>query len=64
MKLPSEDSLEYNKTRAILSMFPGDNQVVLYFADTAVRRGTRCGIRENMLRELENLLGSGNVVLK
>ena len=64
LKLPSEDSLEYNKTRAILSMFPGDNQVVLYFADTAVRRGTRCGIRENMLRELENLLGSGNVVLK
>ena len=64
LKLPSEDSLEYNKTRAILSMFPGDNQVVLYFADTAVRRGTRCGIRENMLCELENLLGSGNVVLK
>ena len=64
LKLPSEDSLEYNKTRAILSMFPGDNQVVLYFADTAVRRGTRSGIRENMLRELENLLGSGNVVLK
>ena len=64
LKLPSEDFLEYNKTRAILSMFPGDNQVVLYFADTAVRRGTRCGIRENMLRELENLLGSGNVVLK
>ena len=64
LKLPSEDSLEYNKARAILSMFPGDNQVVLYFADTAVRRGTRCGIRENMLRELENLLGSGNVVLK
>jgi len=64
LKLPSEDSLEFAKVKAILAMFPGDNQVVLYFADTAVRRGTRCGIRETMLRELHSLLGSGNVVVK
>ena len=64
LKIPSEDSLEFNKTKAILSMFPGESQVVLYFADTAVRRGTRCLLRENMLRELEKLLGSGNVVVK
>jgi DNA polymerase-3 subunit alpha len=64
LKLPSEDSLEYGKSRAILNMFPGDQQVVLFFADTGVRRGTRCSLRENMLRELENLLGKGNVVLK
>jgi DNA polymerase-3 subunit alpha len=64
LKLPSEDSLEFAKTRAILQMFPGESQVVLYFADTEVRRGTRCSIRENMLRELESLLGSGNVVVK
>jgi DNA polymerase-3 subunit alpha len=64
LKLPSEDSLEFAKARAILNMFPGDSQVVLYFADTAVRRGTRCSIRENMLLELQNLLGSGNVVVK
>ena len=64
LKIPSEDSLEYAKTKAILAMFPGENPVVLYFADTAVRRGTRCMLRENMLRELENLLGNGNVVVK
>ena len=64
LKLPSEDSLEFSKTRAILRMFPGDSQVVLYFADTKVRRGTQCSIRENMLHELENLLGSGNVIVK
>ena len=64
LKLPSEDSLEFNKTRAILSMFPGENPVVLYFADTAVRRGTRCLLREAMLQELRNLLGYENVVLK
>ncbi len=64
LKIPSEDSLEFNKTRAILNMFPGENPVVLYFADTAVRRGTRCSFRESMLRELKNLLGNENVVLK
>ena len=64
LKLPSEDSAEYAKTRAILNMFPGDGNVVLYFADTAVRRGTRCQLRENMLQELKNLLGNGNVVIK
>ena len=64
LKLPSEDSLEYSKTKAILNMFPGENSVVLYFADTGVRRGTRCQLAENMLAELKNLLGNGNVVIK
>ena len=64
LKLPSEDDVRYSKVRAILNMFPGDSPVVLYFADTGVRRGTRCGFRDSMLRELENLLGNGNVVLK
>ncbi len=64
LKLPSENAAVYAKVRAILSMFPGDSRVVLYFADTALRRGTTCQIRTNMLQELNNLLGSGNVVLK
>ncbi len=64
LKLPSEDSLEYGKIRAILNMFPGENPVVLYFADTGIRRGTRCSYTESMLRELKNLLEDANVVLK
>ena len=64
LKLPSEDSLEFQKTRAILNMFPGSSDVVLYFADTGVRRGTRCTVTELMLSELKKLLLDGNVVLK
>ena len=45
-------------------MFPGDNSVVVYFADTKQRRGTRCGIMDNMLQEVKNVLGEANVVLK
>ena len=45
-------------------MFPGENSVVLYFKDTKQRRGTRCMLAESMLKELKNVLGQENVVLK
>ena len=64
LKLPGESDPVYRKVRAILNMFPGDSSVVLYFADTKLRRGTRCILGESMLRELENVLGTGNVVIK
>ena len=64
LRLPAEDEVLYPKIRAILNMFPGDNGVVLYFEDTKRRRGTRCQFRESMLRELINVLGKANVVLK
>lgn len=47
-----------------MNMFPGDSTVVLYFADTGRRRGARAMIAESMLRELKNVLGEGNVVVK
>ena len=64
LKLPSEDSLEYQKTRAILNMFPGSVQAVLYFADTGVRRGALCSPETVMVEELKSLLGSEAVVEK
>ena len=64
LKISSESDPVYRKIRAIANMFPGDSSVVLYFADTKVRRGTRCQLAESMLRELKNLLGEGNVVVK
>ena len=64
LRLPSEDRVLYPKVRAILNMFPGESGVVLYFADTKLRRGTRCAFHNSMLAELKNVLGEGNVVLK
>lgn len=64
LKIDSEADSAYRKVKAILNMFPGDNGVVLYFADTKLRRGTRCCFRDSMLLELKRLLGEGNVVLK
>ena len=64
LRLPGEEGMLYPKTRSILNMFPGGSKVVLYFADTGRLRGTQCGIRDNMLAELKNVLGEANVVLK
>ncbi len=64
LKLSGEQDPAYGKVRAILNMFPGENPVVLYFADTGVRRGTKCVLAESMMNELKNVLGNGNVVLK
>jgi DNA polymerase-3 subunit alpha len=64
LRLAGESDPRYAKVRAILNMFPGESGVVLYFADTKQRRGTRCVIMDSMLGELKKVLGEANVVLK
>ena len=64
LRLVSEQGDLFPKIRAILNMFPGENQVVVYFADTKQRRGTKCKLDKLMLQELCSILGDDNVVLK
>ena len=64
LKISSESDPQLRKIKAILNMFPGESGVVLYFADTKIRRGTRCILAQSMIRELKNVLGEANVVLK
>jgi len=64
LKIESENNSVYRKVKAILNMFPGENNVVLYFADTKLRRGTRCAFAESMVKELKNVLGNDCVVIK
>jgi len=64
LRLPTQEGKLYPKIKAILNMFPGENSAVIFFADTRQRRGTRCSFGESMLKELKNLLGNENVVLK
>ena len=64
LRLPTEDGLLFSKIRAILNMFPGDSQAVVYFADTKQRRGTCCSLDTRMLAELKRVLGEENVVIK
>jgi len=64
LRLPAEEGKLFPKVKAILNMFPGPSPVVLYFADTRHRRGTRAALMMPMLEELRNVLGNENVVVK
>ena len=64
LQLPSENDPRLSKVKAILNMFPGDGQVVIFFADNRTRRGTQAALDSRMLTELRNILGDANVVLK
>ena len=64
LRLPSEESELFHKVRSIISMFPGDNQVIVYFEDTKKKRGSKCTLDGRMLDELIRLLGKENVVIK
>ncbi len=64
LRLPGEDGPLFGKIRAILNMFPGNNSVVVYFADTGKRRGSKCSLHPSMLAELRNVLKEENVVIK
>ncbi|MBQ4600399.1 MAG: DNA polymerase III subunit alpha [Oscillospiraceae bacterium] len=63
LQLPTCDR-RFDKVKAILSMFPGSDTVVVYFADTKQRMGSQCALDDRMLSELRNLLGEPNVVVK
>ena len=63
LRLPSENSKAYPVVKAVLELFPGETQIVLFFNDTRVRRAARASIAEPMLAEMRELLGEENVVL-
>ena len=64
LRLPAEEGKLFPKVRAILNMFPGESNVVLYFSDSKRRRGTRAALMMPMIEELKNVLGIENVVVK
>ena len=64
LRAPNAEDERLNKVTAICGMFPGENSVVIYFADTGKRMGSRCALYRTMLAELQNVLGEENVVVK
>ena len=64
IRAASQQDRAAQKILPILHMFPGKMKTVIFFADTRVRLGGTCAPQEIMLRELRELLGEENVVLK
>ena len=64
LKLVSESDPVWRKVKSIVSMFPGNSQVKVFFVDTRIRLGSRATLDSRMISELKNLLGDENVVLE
>ena len=64
IKLSGDQDPRLRKVELILSMFPGEDPVVLYLEDTKKRLGTQCDIKPALVKELAALLGNENVVVK
>ena len=64
VRLPGESDPSFERIKLILVMFPGDDPMILYFNDTGKKRGTHCLIHNSLIRELREMLGDENVVVK
>jgi len=64
VKIPSNADPRMRKIELIMSMFPGREPVTLYFEDTQKRVGGKCVIHNSLIKELQEMLGEGSVVVK
>ena len=52
------------RIKRILVMFPGTQQMIIYCEDTKKKLGARCVIHDALVKELGEILGEENVVVK
>ena len=64
VRLPSRYDPAMKRIELILTMFPGDGQLILWCEREQKRIGARCLLHEGLILELEEMLGKENVVLK
>ena len=64
VKLPSQYDPAMKRIELILTMFPGEQQMIIYCQREQKRLGTKCLIHEGLVLELKEMLGEENVVVK
>ncbi len=64
VRLPSRGDKRMRRIELVLTMFPGTQKMVIAFADGSKRLGASCVIHDALVRELQELLGAENVVVK
>lgn len=52
------------RVKDLFQLFPGQNRAVLYLQDSGRRLGASCLLHEALLRELVELMGEENVIVK
>jgi DNA polymerase-3 subunit alpha len=64
LRFPDREDPRLRKVKLVLSMFPGEEQIILYFEDCKKRVGTRGQCHPALIQDLTERLGQENVVLK
>ncbi|MBE6913820.1 MAG: DNA polymerase III subunit alpha [Ruminococcaceae bacterium] len=64
LRLSSTDAAMLRRIDLLLQMFIGEDTMVQYFSDIGKQRSTSCLIHPALLKELKELLGEDNVVVK
>ena len=64
VKLPGADCPELKRIELILTMFPGQQQMIIYCEKEKKRIGASCVIHEALVAELKEMLDEKNVVVK
>ena len=64
VRLPSRYDPALKRIELLLTMFPGQQQMILWCQREQKRIGARCRIHEGLILELQEMLGEENVVIK
>ena len=64
LKLRSDDEKTLRRINLILKMFEGKDSMIQYFADIKKQRSCPCLVHPALVKELKELLGEENVVVK
>ena len=64
LKLNSTDKKALEHVELLLTMFPGDEQLVVYFEDTKKRMAAPCIVHEALIAELQETYGEDRVAVK
>ena len=64
VKLPSRFDPALKRIELILTMFPGQQQMVIWCEREQKRIGARCLIHQGLIQELREMLGEENVIVK
>ena len=64
VKLDSAENPALKRIELILTMFPGEGQMIIYCEKEKKKLAARCVIHEALIAELKEMLGDGNVIVK
>ena len=63
IKVSCQEDPAMERLKLVLTMFPGNEELVVHYTETKKRQRLRCVIHEALVGELEDMLGADNVAL-